>query len=205
MFIVNAWADELAREPRPLSMGHALPGFSCAVLENESDDIAPENRPGRVAVNVKESPLAWFYGYKDAPERTAQRFSEDGAWYYTGDAGRRDEDGYFYFQSRDDDIILMAGYRIGPFDVESVLATHQAVQESAVIGEPDEIRGEIVSAYVVLANGLEGTEALAEELKQHVKTNYSAHAYPRKIQFVDSLPKTPSGKIQRFILRNEAK
>lgn len=205
MFIVNAWADELAQDPRPLSMGHALPGFSCAVLENDSDAIAPANQPGRVAVNVKESPLAWFYGYQDAPERTAQRFSEDGTWYYTGDAGRRDEDGYFYFQSRDDDIILMAGYRIGPFDVESVLATHQAVQESAVIGVPDEIRGEVVSAYVVLAQGVEGTEELAEELKQHVKTNYSAHAYPRKVQFVDSLPKTPSGKIQRFILRDEAK
>ncbi|MGY5318110.1 AMP-binding enzyme [Neomicrococcus lactis] len=154
---------------------------------------------------MKESPLAWFSGYKDAPERTAQRFSADGTWYYTGDAGRRDEDGYFYFQSRDDDIILMAGYRIGPFDVESVLATHPAVQESAVVGEPDEIRGEVVVAYVVLAEGNEGSDDLATELKTHVKTNYSAHAYPRKVNFVLSLPKTPSGKIQRFILREQAK
>lgn len=205
MFIVNAWADELAKEPRPLSMGHALPGFTCAVLENASDNIAGPNTAGRVAVNVKESPLAWFSGYKDAPERTAQRFSADGTWYYTGDAGRRDEDGYFYFQSRDDDIILMAGYRIGPFDVESVLATHPAVQESAVVGEPDEIRGEVVVAYVVLAEGNDGSDDLAAELKTHVKTNYSAHAYPRKVNFVPSLPKTPSGKIQRFILREQAK
>lgn len=205
MFIVNAWADELARDARPLSMGHALPGFTCEVLENESDVIAAPNQPGRVAVNVPESPLAWFHGYKDAPERTAQRFSADGKWYYTGDAGRRDEDGYFYFQSRDDDIILMAGYRIGPFDVESALATHPAVQESAVVGEPDEIRGEVVVAYVVLSNGHEGSDSLTDELKKHVKSEYSAHAYPRRVVYVESLPKTPSGKIQRFVLREQAK
>src|SRR5699024_147539 len=131
------------------------------------------------------------------------RFSADERWYFTGDAGAMDEDGYIFFSSRDDDVILMAGYRIGPFEVESALATHPAVIESAVVGLPDELRGEVVTAFVVLRDGHAGSEALAEELQQLVKDNYAAHAYPRAVHFVAELPKTPSGKVQRFMLRQQ--
>ena len=117
--------------------------------------------------------------------------------------GKTDADGYYYFSSRDDDLIIMAGYRIGPFDVESVLSTHPAVLESGVIGAPDELRGEVLEAYVVLKEGVTGNENLVSELQNHVKTQYAAHAFPRRIHFVEDLPKTPSGKIQRHILRKQ--
>lgn len=112
-----------------------------------------------------------------------------------------DEDGYFFFTGRSDDIILSAGYRIGPFEVESALMQHEAVAEAAVVGKPDELRGEIVKAYVVLKQGFSASDALAEELSDFVKKRLSAHEYPREIEFVAQLPKTPSGKIQRFLLR----
>lgn len=114
-----------------------------------------------------------------------------------------DEDGYFSFTARADDVILAAGYRIGPVDVESVLITHPAVVDVAVVGAPDPegVRGEIVEAFVVLAENAEPGDELAAELKQLVRDRYSAHAYPRVVRFVDALPKTPSGKVQRFVLR----
>ncbi|WP_442781141.1 AMP-binding enzyme [Arthrobacter sp. FX8] len=147
--------------------------------------------------------MMWFKGYQDAPEKTAERFSADAKWYLTGDAGMVDADGYYFFSSRDDDVIIMAGYRIGPFDVESVLATHPAVLETAVVGAPDELRGEVLEAYVVLAEGTTGSDALVAELQTMVKTQFAAHAYPRRIHFVEDLPKTPSGKLQRYILRQQ--
>jgi acetyl-CoA synthetase len=112
-----------------------------------------------------------------------------------------DEDGYIFFSARDDDVIIMAGYRIGPFEVESVLVTDPAVAEAAVVGMPDELRGEVIAAFVVLAPGVAGTDELAESLQRRVKTKLAAHAYPRTVHFVEELPKTPSGKIQRFVLR----
>src|SRR5699024_3201513 len=114
-----------------------------------------------------------------------------------------DEDGFFYFSSRDDDVILMSGYRIGPFDVESVLANHPDVGESAVIGVPDDLAGEVLEAYVVLRDGATGGDEKVAELQDWVKKNFAAHAFPRRVHFVDDLPKTPSGKIQRFLLREE--
>jgi acetyl-CoA synthetase len=150
---------------------------------------------------VHASPLVWFTGYVDAPEKTADRFSEDGRWYLTGDAGKVDENGFFFFSSRDDDVIIMAGYRIGPFDVESVLVMHPDVIEAAVVGLPDELRGEVLEAFVVLREGVEGDDALEAELQKLVKQKYAAHAYPRAVHFVPHLPKTPSGKVQRFKLR----
>lgn len=203
MIIVNAWHDDVRRDLRPGSMGHPLPGWTCAVLKDESDELAAVDEMGRVAVNVSESSMMWFAGYQDAPEKTAQHFTQDGRWYLTGDAGKTDADGYYYFSSRDDDLIIMAGYRIGPFDVESVLSTHPAVLESGVIGAPDELRGEVLEAYVVLKEGVTGNENLVSELQNHVKTQYAAHAFPRRIHFVGDLPKTPSGKIQRHILRKQ--
>jgi acetyl-CoA synthetase len=200
MVVVNAHAPAAAAPLRPGSMGHAMPGFSVAILAESSDDIVAAGEPGRVAVDLHASPLMWFERYADAPERTAERFVGT-RWYLTGDAGRMDADGYVFFSSRDDDVIIMAGYRIGPFEIESVLLEHPAVAESAVVGVPDDLRGEVVEAFVVLRPGVEATTALATDLQQHVKERFAAHAYPRRVHFVPELPKTPSGKIQRFLLR----
>ncbi|MER7609823.1 AMP-binding protein [Nocardioides sp. NPDC127503] len=189
MLIVNAWHPEVATPVKAGSMGRELPGFTAGIVD------------GAIAVDCTASPLMWFRGYDDAPEKTAERFTADSRWYLTGDVGAVDEDGYIFFSSRDDDLILMAGYRISPFDVESALASHPAVAEVAAVGRPDELRGEVLEAFVVLADGAQGTDALVEELQQQVRTGYSAHAYPRRVHFVQSLPKTPSGKIQRFRLR----
>lgn len=201
MFIANGWADGLREETREGSMGRPLPGWSCAVLEEDSGAVAAPRTPGRVAIDTRNSPLMWFTGYVDAPEKTAARFTGDGRWYITGDAGRTDEDGCFYFSARDDDVIIMAGYRIGPFDVESVLVLHEDVAEAAVVGMPDQLRGEVLEAFVVLRDGVDGTAELAAELQALVKKKFAAHAYPRTVHFVPSLPKTPSGKVQRYILR----
>ncbi|MFJ8915015.1 AMP-binding protein [Amycolatopsis sp. NPDC102389] len=201
MVVGNAWHPDLRAEVKPGSMGRVLPGFAVEVLREDADVIAEPGERGRVALDLPASPLLWFRGYRDAPERTAARFSEDGRWYYTGDVAAKDVEGYLTFASRDDDVILMAGYRIGPFDVESVLQQHSAVAESAVIGVPDELRGEVVVAYVVVRDGVAADDALVTELQQLVKTRFAAHAYPREVRFVPELPKTPSGKIQRFLLR----
>lgn len=201
MFIINAWADGLREDVVAGSMGRPLPGWSCAVLSDDADEIAPPNTPGRVAIDTTASPLMWFTGYSDAPEKTAARFTPDGRWYITGDAGQTDEQGRFFFSSRDDDVIIMAGYRIGPFDVESVLVMHDDVVEAAVVGMPDELRGEVLEAFVVLRSGVEGTDELEKDLQQLVKKKFAAHAYPRTVHFVPHLPKTPSGKVQRYILR----
>ena len=203
MFIINPWHDSLREEVRPGSMGVPLPGWSCTVLAADSDDPAPAGELGRVAIDVPASPLMWFTGYHEAPEKTAERFSADGRWYCTGDAAKLDADGHFYFSSRDDDVIIMSGYRIGPFDVESVLAKHPDVLESAVIGVPDELAGEVLEAYVVLRDGVDGGPETESALQAWVKTEFAAHAFPRKVHFVRELPKTPSGKIQRFLLRKE--
>ncbi len=199
----NAWVEELQEPLRPGSMGEPLPGWSVDVLADTADVVAADGESGRIAVNIPNSPFMWFTAYVDAQEKTAQRYSADGNWYLTGDSGRRDADGYIYFSSRDDDVIIMAGYRIGPFDVESVLVTHPLVAEAAVIGTPDELRGEVLEAYVVLQDGSPGSVELVVELQQSVKDKFAAHAYPRRIHFVSELPKTPSGKVQRYILRAE--
>lgn len=192
MVIANAWHPDVAEPVRPDSMGRPLPGFSAGVV----GDV--------IALDVAGSPLMWFQGYDGAPDKTAERVTDDGRWYLTGDVGRVDGDGHFFFSSRDDDLILMAGYRISPLDVENALITHPAVAEVAVAGRPDELRGEIVEAFVVLANGFTGSPELVAELQDRVRTGYSAHAYPRRVHFVDALPKTPRGKIQRFLLRESS-
>lgn len=192
MVIANAWHPDVAEPVRPDAMGRPLPGFSAGVV----GDV--------IALDVADSPLMWFQGYDGAPDKTAERFTDDGRWYLTGDVGRVDGDGHFFFSSRDDDLILMAGYRISPLDVENALITHPAVAEAAVAGRPDELRGEVVEAFVVLADGFTGSPELVAELQGRVRTGYSAHAYPRRVHFIDALPKTPSGKIQRFLLRDSA-
>lgn len=204
MCVNNGWHPDVAGPIKEGSMGRPQPGWSLAVLEETSDEPAAPGEQGRVAVDLEHSPGMWFTGYVDAPEKTAERFSPDGRWYLTGDAGSMDSDGYIFFSARDDDVIIMAGYRIGPFEVESALLGDSRVAEAAVVGVPDELRGEVVEAYVVLAPGAEETASLAEELKQRVKGQLAAHAYPRRIHVVEELPKTPSGKIQRFVLRERA-
>lgn len=191
MVIGNHWHDDVVRPIREGSMGQPLPGFAAGIVE------------GQIAVDAPGSRLFWFAGYDSSPEKTAERFTGDGRWYLTGDTGRVDEDGYYTFTARDDDVILAAGYRIGPFDIESVLITHPAVTDVAVVGrpDPDGIRGEVVEAFVVTAAEPSDRDALARELQALVRDTYSRHAYPRTVHFVDTLPKTPSGKIQRYLLR----
>lgn len=177
------------------SAGFAMPGYRVAVLDEAGRELGP-GEPGNLAIDIARSPLLWFSGYwqQDTPAIA------DG-YYRTGDNVELEPDGTVSFIGRADDVITSSGYRIGPFDVESALIEHPAVSEAAVIGVPDPERTEIVKAFVVLSKGFDGTPALADELSQHVKRRLSAHAYPRAIEFVDALPKTPSGKIQRFVLR----
>lgn len=183
---------------KPGSMGLPAPGVDLDVIDEKGDRLAP-NIEGDVAVSLDPPPPGLFLGYKDDPERT--NATRRGAWYLTGDRAYRDEDGYFWFVGRGDDVIISAGYRIGPFEVESALIEHPSVAESAVVASPDETRGEVVKAFVVLVKGVEGTEALARELQDHVKQVTAPYKYPRKIEFVEALPKTISGKIIRKELR----
>ncbi len=136
----------------------------------------------------------WFDGYVDDAEKSAQRFSADGRWYLTGDLARIDSDANIFFVARDDDAILMAGYRIGPVEVEAVILEHASVSECAVFAVPDDIRGEALAAAVVLRPGINDTAELATELQQWVKHRYAAHAYPRAVHFLPALPRTPSAK-----------
>ncbi|MDX3568568.1 AMP-binding protein [Streptomyces sp. ID05-47C] len=201
MPLANHHHPELARPLKAGSMGRPLPGWSLTVLADEKDEPAAPGVLGRVAIDVAESPLMTFSDYQ-IPGQAGTKFTADGRWYLTGDAGRIDSGGDFFFSSRDDDVIIMAGYRIGPFEIESVLAQHPAVAECSVIGAPDDVRGEVVEAYVVLRDGHDASPELAAEIQQLVKIRYAAHAYPRTIHFIDALPKTPSGKTQRYQLRN---
>jgi acetyl-CoA synthetase len=177
------------------SAGLSMPGFSLEILDDDLKPV-PADTAGILAVNRPRSPLCTFAGYWRAPSPSIR-----GDWYLTGDTMTRDVDGHFFFVGRSDDIITSAGYRIGPFDVESALMEHAAVAEVAVVGKPDPERTEIVKAFVVLRPGHAASDMLKAELQQHVRTRLSAHAFPREVAFVSELPKTPSGKVQRFVLR----
>ncbi|MBC7106528.1 MAG: AMP-binding protein, partial [Firmicutes bacterium] len=184
---------------KPGSMGKPSPGFYVTVIDDEGNELPP-GQEGDIAIRVKpERPVGLFKEYWKDPERTAA--CHRGDWYITGDRAVKDEDGYLWFVGRADDVILAAGYRIGPFEVESALLEHPAVAESAVVSSPDEVRGEVVKAFVVLAPGYQPSEELVKELQEHVKKVTAPYKYPRKVEFVDSLPKTISGKIRRVELR----
>lgn len=184
---------------KPGSMGLPSPGFNISLVDDKGNR-ANDGDVGQIVVDING--FAYFFlGYLQDEEKTAEKIKEQ--WFYTGDLASIDEDGYYWFQGRADDIISSAGYRIGPFEVESCLIEHSAVAEAAVIGKPDENKGEIVKAYVVLHPSYEPTDSLGEELSLFVKTKLSKHQYPREIEFIRELPKTPSGKIQRFILKKE--
>jgi acetyl-CoA synthetase len=203
MLVNNHHNPALRRPIQPGSMGHAMPGFRVVVVDSAGNERAP-GEEGQIAIDVARSPLCWFPGYVRDAEWTARAYSAGGRYYVLGDAGRQDADGYVTFAARADDVITSAGYRIGPFEVESALLGHPAVAEAAVVGTPDPLRGEIVKAFVVLKTGVVPSDGLAGELAQFVKTRLAAHAYPRAVAFVDQLPKTPSGKVQRYLLRAEA-
>jgi acetyl-CoA synthetase len=179
------------------AMGRALPGWEATVLAVDADVPAPAGEVGRLAI-AADSILMTFSGYLGS---TADRFTADRAWYLTGDLASCDDGGVFHFSSRDDDVIIMAGYRIGPGDIEAVLAQHPAIVECAVVAAADPLRGEVIEAHVVLVTGVEADDQLTVELQQLVRTRYAAHAYPRRIHYPAQLPKTPSGKIKRSDLR----
>ncbi len=186
--------------PRFGSMGKPAPGIDLRVI-GDHGEVLPPNTEGEIAVRVKPvRPVGLFKEYWKEPDRTAAVFKGD--WYLTGDRAYVDEDGYFWFVGRSDDVILTSGYRIGPFEVESALIEHPAVAESAVVSSPDATRGEVVKALVVLAPGWTPGDELAKELQDHVKKVTAPYKYPRKIEFVEALPKTVSGKIRRVELRN---
>ena len=186
-------------EPKAGSMGKPAPGIDLQIIDDEGN-IVETNTEGDIAVRIEpQPPQGFFREYRNDPERTAA--TRRGDWYVTGDRAYRDKDGYFWFVSRADDVILSAGYRIGPFEVESALIEHPAVAESAVVSSPDKTRGEVVKAFVVLAPGFSTSEELKLALQEHVKRVTAPYKYPRRIEFMDNLPKTVSGKIRRIELR----
>jgi acetyl-CoA synthetase len=184
-------------EVREGSMGKPMPGWDVAILDEDERPVAPGER-GEICLRARSNPH-YPLGYWNNPEASEETFG--GEWFHTKDAASQDDDGYYWYEGRADDVIIAAGYRIGPFEVESACLEHPAVREAAAVASPDELRGHVVKAFVVLAEGHEGTDALADEIKSFVRGRLSAYAYPRRIEFVPDLPKTLTGKIRRIELR----
>lgn len=184
---------------KPGSMGKPSPGFTISVVDDDGREV-PAGTEGDIAVKLTPTrPVGMFSEYWHNPEATANCVR--GEWYITGDRAIKDADGYFWFVGRADDVIISAGYRIGPFEVESALVEHPAVAEAAVVASPDRIRGEVVKAFVILAPGHQPSEQLVQDLQEHVKRVTAPYKYPREIEFSTELPKTISGKIRRVELR----
>ncbi|TXS01867.1 acetate--CoA ligase [Bacillus sp. SH7-1] len=184
-------------EIRPGSMGKPIPGVKAAIVDNEGNEVPPYTM-GNLAIG-KGWP-AMMRGIWNNKQKYESYFMP-GDWYVSGDSAYMDEDGYFWFQGRIDDVIMTSGERVGPFEVESKLIEHAAVAEAGVIGIPDPVRGEIIKAFIALRAGYEASEELKEEIRQFVKKGLAAHAAPRQIEFRDKLPKTRSGKIMRRVLK----
>ena len=180
------------------SLGKAMPGSVCAIVDDNGHEVAP-GVPGNIA--IKRPHPAMFSGYLNNPTATDAKFVND--WMITGDLGEQDEDGYLWFHGRTDDVITSSGYRIGPTEIEDCLLKSPAVQLAAVIGVPDETRTEIIKAFIIVADGIEANEALADALKALVRDHLAKHEVPRLIEFVDSLPMTTTGKIMRRSLRDQ--
>ncbi|MBJ7884815.1 acetate--CoA ligase [Bacillaceae bacterium HSR45] len=178
------------------SMGKPLPGIEAAIVDDEGNELPP-NRMGNLA--IKKGWPSMMHAIWKNPEKYDSYFIGD--WYVSGDSAYKDEDGYYWFQGRVDDVIMTAGERVGPFEVESKLVEHEAVAEAGVIGKPDPVRGEIIKAFVALREGYEPSDELKQSIKQFVKEGLSAHSAPREIEFKDKLPKTRSGKIMRRVLK----
>lgn len=194
-------ANYRAMKVRPGSMGRPVPGYDVTIVDDDGESVKP-GEVGNIVVRCEpERPIGLFPGYYRDPTATAGSFR--GSFYFTGDKAAIDEDGYFWFEGRDDDVITSSAYRIGPFEVESVLVEHPAVLEAAVVGKDDPERTQIVTAFCMLADGYNGSPELARELQEFVKRGTAPYKYPREIHFVEELPKTISGKIRRSELRAE--
>ncbi|MCJ1661898.1 acetate--CoA ligase [Staphylococcus sp. NRL 16/872] len=178
------------------SMGKPLPGIEAAIIDDSGKELPP-NRMGNLA--IKKGWPSMMYAIWKNPEKYESYFIGD--WYVSGDSAYKDEDGYYWFQGRVDDVIMTAGERVGPFEVESKLVEHEAIAEAGVIGKPDPVRGEIIKAFISLRQGYEPSDELKEEIRKFVKEGLSGHAAPREIEFKDKLPKTRSGKIMRRVLK----
>ena len=178
-------------------MGKPMPGWEVAILDEDEQPVA-EGERGEICLRARTNPH-YPLGYWNNPEASEETFG--GEWFHSKDAARQDEDGYYWYEGRADDVIISAGYRIGPFEVESACLEHPAVREAAAVASPDELRGQVVKAFVVLAEGHVASDELAEEIKRFVRERLSAYAYPRRIEFVTDLPKTLTGKIRRIELR----
>lgn len=182
---------------KPGSMGKPIPGVQAAIVDDQGTEL-PANQMGNLA--IKKGWPSMMRQIWNNPQKYDSYFLND-EWYVSGDSAYMDEDGYFWFQGRVDDVIMTSGERVGPFEVESKLLEHPAVAEAGVIGKPDPVRGEIIKAFVALVEGYEPSDELIEEIRQFVKKELAAHAAPREIEFKDKLPKTRSGKIMRRVLK----
>jgi acetyl-CoA synthetase len=185
-------------EVREGSMGRPMPGWDVQILDEDERPLEPGER-GEICLRARSNPH-YPLGYWNRPSEDSEE-AFGGEWFHTKDAARTDDDGYFWYEGRADDVIISAGYRIGPFEVESACLEHPAVAEAAAVAAPDERRGNVVKAFVVLASGNEPSEELADDIKGFVRERHSAYAYPRLIEFVPGLPKTLTGKIRRIELR----
>jgi acetyl-CoA synthetase len=183
-------------EIKPGSMGKPIPGVKAAIIDDQGNELPPY-RMGNLA--IKKGWPSMMKTIWNNPQKYESYFIGD--WYVSGDSAYMDEDGYFWFQGRVDDVINTSGERVGPFEVESKLVEHPAVAEAGVIGKPDPVRGEIIKAFISLREGYEPSEELKEDIRQFVKKGLAAHAAPREIEFRDKLPKTRSGKIMRRVLK----
>lgn len=187
---------------KPGSMGKASPGWELELHDDEGNPV-PDGENGRIALNLKNGrPVGLMDGYVNCEEENQKNFVN--GYYYTGDKAWRDEDGYFWFVGRNDDIIKSSGYRISPQEVEEVIMQHPSVQEVAVVGAPDPLRGSRIKAYIVLKPEFDPTESLVRDIQRHTKELTAPYKYPREIEFVKSLPKSYAGKIKRDILRKHA-
>jgi len=184
-------------EVREGSMGKPMPGWEVAILDPDENPL-PAGERGEICLKARSNPH-YPLGYWRRAQDTEEVFGGD--WFHTKDAAQMDEDGYIWYAGRADDVIISAGYRIGPFEVESACVEHPAVLEAAAVASPDEKRGTIVKAFIVLNDGYEATDETADEIKSFVRGHLSAYAYPREIEFADDLPKTLTGKIRRIELR----
>jgi len=183
-------------EVRAGSMGRPQPGHKCAIIDDDGKELPP-NTQGHLAIKTPDPGL--FKEYWNKPDKTKDSFI--GEWFVTGDNAMMDPDGYFWFEGRGDDLIMTAGYRVSPFEVESAVIEHPSVLEAAAVSSPDETRGVIVKAFVILKDNYEPSDELAKEIKDTVKAKTAPYKYPREIEFVKELPKTQSGKIIRRMLR----
>ena len=184
--------------PRPGSMGRPMPLYRLEIQRDDGSRCDP-GEPGEICIDVEPRPAGIMMEYYRNPEKTAAAMHD--GWYHTGDVATVDEDGYLWYVGRNDDVIKSSGYRIGPFEIESVMLEHEAVRECAVTGVPDPVRGKAVKATVVLAPGFEGDEYLTKELQTWVKKKTAPYKYPRIIEYVDELPRTTNGKIRRVVIR----